>query len=59
MHAHALLNLLNKSRKNGKMCGLDEHFIPVCNKFNKFINTGAVRFYLSHVTNITLKSNFW
>ena len=42
MHAHALLNLLNKSRKNGKMCGLDEHFIPVCNKFDKFNNTGAV-----------------
>ena len=40
MSAHVLLSLLNKSRKRDKMRGLLSILSLICNKFNKFNNTG-------------------
>ena len=42
MITHVLLNLFNNLRKIDKTQRLAEHFFHFfCNKFNKFINTGA------------------
>ena len=41
MSAHVLLNLLNKLRKRDIMRGLPSILSLICNKFNKFSNTGA------------------
>ena len=45
MSAHVLLNLLNELEKRDKMRGLSPkctpNYIKLCNKFNKFNNTGA------------------
>ena len=41
MSAHVLLNLLNELGKSDKMRGLPSILSFFCNKFNKFINTGA------------------
>ena len=38
--AHVLLNLLNELRKRDNMRGLPG-ILSLCNKFNKFNNTGA------------------
>ena len=53
MSAHVLLVLLNKLVKSYKMLGLPSILSLLCNKFNKFINTG-VRM-LDSIYHMTLK----
>ena len=60
MSAPVLLNLLNELGKRNKMRGLPSILSLFRIKFNNFNKTGArnVRFYLSYVIKITLKSHF-
>ena len=53
MSAHVLLNLLNKLVKSDKMQGLPRILSHLCNKFNKFNNTGARM--LDSIYHMTLK----
>ena len=53
MSAHVLLNLLNKLGKRDKIRGLPSILSLLCNKFNKFKNTGARM--LDSIYHMTLK----
>ena len=54
MSAHVLSNLLKELRKRNKMQGLPSILSLFCNKFDKFINTGA-RMFDSIYHKMTLK----
>ena len=51
MSAHALLNLLNESRKRDKSRGSVSVLSHFCNEFNKFNKTGAIM--LDSICNMT------
>ena len=51
MSAHALLNLLNESRKRDKSRGSVSVVSHFCNEFNKFNKTGAIM--LDSICNMT------
>ena len=53
MSAHVLLILLNKLRKSDKMWGVPCILLLFCNKFSKFINTGA--WMLDSINHMILK----
>ena len=56
MLMYVLLNLLSKLKKTDKMQGLPNILLLVCNKFDKFNNTGV---YLSYDTKSTFSSRFF